>query len=443
MQWKSKLTITLFLLICVQIVGICGFLSPLSEMFKQLSVFNLIFSVIILLINNENKSPKHWGYLLLVGVLGFFVEVIGVKTGFPFGTYKYGLTLGPKWLDVPLMMSLNWLIPVYCVGIIGNYTGKNIILKSLLGATLMLAMDILLEPIAIEFDYWSWSENTIPIRNYIAWFSISFLMLVGFHSIGYEKDNLVAPVLYTSQIILFCVLNLFVIKNTHSWYFIINILTVTFPLIRSFEYRVEFYKKWKNIALTTTILSIPFLIWDIWFTDQGYWGFTSNYLLGISFFGLPIEEILFFFTIPFACLFIYENVKFFFPEFNVARITNVGYLTLIIITLYVLVINPSGWYNILVCCGVLIWLTLNFIFATRDSFYWIFISYLFVIIPFTLMNGWLTGSYTELPIVWYDNVNNSGLRVMNIPVEDFIYCLLLIGPTINIYNAVGNRFFHK
>src|SRR5882757_6058767 len=89
-------------------------------------------------------------------------------------------------------------------------------------------------------------------------------------------------------------------------YLLINIATVFFPVILSFDKRVAFNKSWKFIWPGMGITGLLFLVWDILFTQKGVWSFNPNYVLGLNILGLPVEEILFFLTVPFACTFIYQ-----------------------------------------------------------------------------------------------------------------------------------------
>ena len=102
--------------------------------------------------------------------------------------------------------------------------------------------------------------------------------------------------------------------ETKWLYLILNAFTISFPLIRSFESKVAYYKGFPSLFKSMAIVSGFFLVWDIWFTEMGVWGFTPEYLSGIGLFGLPLGEYLFFITVPFACLFIYECMRYFFPD---------------------------------------------------------------------------------------------------------------------------------
>ena len=82
--------------------------------------------------------------------------------------------------------------------------------------------------------------------------------------------------------------------------------TLGFPLALSFDRKVAFYKKWKALLPGLLFTAMVFVIWDVWFTREGVWSFNPDYLIGVYILNLPIEEWMFFFVVPFACVFIYE-----------------------------------------------------------------------------------------------------------------------------------------
>ena len=86
-------------------------------------------------------------------------------------------------------------------------------------------------------------------------------------------------------------------------YLFVNLGALIIPFIYSFHPKLLFYKKWKSYFLSNLITIIPFIIWDIAFTEKGIWGFNPNYLTGLYIWNLPIEEILFFLCIPYACVY--------------------------------------------------------------------------------------------------------------------------------------------
>lgn len=99
-----------------------------------------------------------------------------------------------------------------------------------------------------------------------------------------------------------------------SLYLWINILTLAGPLALSFDKKVAFYKHWKALFPALLLVGTAFLIWDEYFTQHGIWGFNPSYLSGIYLGHLPLEEILFFFTVPYACVFIFACIEAYFPK---------------------------------------------------------------------------------------------------------------------------------
>jgi lycopene cyclase domain-containing protein len=49
-----------------------------------------------------------------------------------------------------------------------------------------------------------------------------------------------------------------------------------------------------------------------------------------------------------------------------------------------------------------------------------------MLIPFFIVNGILTGSGIEEQVVWYNDAENLGIRLLTIPVEDTAYAFSLI-----------------
>ena len=65
--------------------------------------------------------------------------------------------------------------------------------------------------------------------------------------------------------------------------------------------------------------AVVFLLWDEFFTRSGVWSFSNAYTVGIRIGNLPIEEALFFITVPYCCMFIYECVRCYFPKLTNLR----------------------------------------------------------------------------------------------------------------------------
>ncbi|HKJ06257.1 MAG TPA: lycopene cyclase domain-containing protein, partial [Flavobacteriaceae bacterium] len=131
-------------------------------------------------------------------------------------------------------------------------------------------------------------------------------------------------------------------------YLLINIASLSIPFAYSFEKKMNFKKNWNAVFLGIFIVAIPFLIWDVWFTKIGVWGFNPDYHLSINIFGLPLEEILFFICIPYASLFIHYSLYYFFPKLKLS-LTLVKVITLILIfsALIIAFFNINKWYTVI------------------------------------------------------------------------------------------------
>jgi lycopene cyclase domain-containing protein len=93
-------------------------------------------------------------------------------------------------------------------------------------------------------------------------------------------------------------------------YFIVLIVTAAVPLIKSFSKEINFYKPFKRFFTAISVPFVLFVIIDAIAVKRGLWTFNKEYVTGIYFFGLPVEEILFFAVIPFSCIFTWETVKY-------------------------------------------------------------------------------------------------------------------------------------
>ncbi|MFY0672092.1 MAG: carotenoid biosynthesis protein [Bacteroidia bacterium] len=170
-----KYSIWLFLII--EIVGFVGILtSQFHEITLGLSSVNLWFVLGFLLLHHKQWNTKEALWMVLVFLVGFFVEVAGVKTGIIFGEYHYGETLGLKIFNVPITMGVNWLLMCYTsVYVIRKIKLPKVVL-GLIAALIMVVMDVIMEPVAMAFDFWQWQNNTVPFRNYVAWFVIASIL---------------------------------------------------------------------------------------------------------------------------------------------------------------------------------------------------------------------------------------------------------------------------
>jgi len=214
-------------------------------------------------------------------------------------------------------------------------------------------------------------------------------------------------------------------------YLILDIITLFFPLVLSFDKKVAFFKTWRALFPAIVIIGIPFIIWDVLFTRMGIWGFNPDYLVGWNFFNLPIEEVLFFIVVPYACTFIYACVKVYFPKIRLRGLNRLVYALMIIYALAIMIFGFGGWYSTLT--GILAIALVVFLQKFKKQLYYLPLSFLIALVPFFLVNGVLTGSAIEAPIVWYNDLENAGIRLFTIPMDDIAYAWVLLAGNIAVY----------
>ncbi len=189
---------------------------------------------------------------------------------------------------------------------------------------------------------------------------------------------------------------------------------------------MRFIKHWKAVLLSLTIVATVFLIWDAIFTKNGVWGFNPDYHLPFLLFGMPIEEWLFFFCIPYASIFIHYSLEYFKPNLLISeRNTKLITLALITVVTPVLVLNWGKAYTTVNYSFLIGTLLIGFFYgiAYLRRFY---LAFLIILIPFFIVNGVLTGTGVEEPVVWYNNDENLGIRLLTIPVEDIGYAFTML-----------------
>lgn len=189
---------------------------------------------------------------------------------------------------------------------------------------------------------------------------------------------------------------------------------------------MRFIKHWKAVFSSLTIVATIFLIWDAIFTANGVWGFNPDYHLNFLLFGMPIEEWLFFFCIPYASIFIHYSLAYFKLNLLVSKkITKGITLFFMIILLPVIVMNTDKAYTFVNYTFLEFVLLMGFFFGLKylQRFY---IAFLIILVPFFIVNGILTGTGLEEPVVWYNNAENLGIRLLTIPIEDIGYAFTML-----------------
>lgn len=139
--------------------------------YASLTPINLMLCGVLVFLTESWRSM--WVVYILIFILGYVAELVGVKTGLLFGNYYYSDVLGPKIFDIPIIIGVNWCITVACACSIFISFQLPLILKVLGSGLVATALDAIIEPVAIGYHFWVWENDTVPLFNYICWFIIS------------------------------------------------------------------------------------------------------------------------------------------------------------------------------------------------------------------------------------------------------------------------------
>jgi lycopene cyclase domain-containing protein len=219
-------------------------------------------------------------------------------------------------------------------------------------------------------------------------------------------------------------------------YLFVNTFTLLFPFIFSWTKKFDFKVYWKEFFTVNLCIAAIYILWDVLYTHLGVWGFDTKYTIGFQILNLPIEETLFFLCIPYACVFTYYCFrKYVFDRIKIRMdfMWLVSSISFFIFGIY--------HYEKLYTSAAFISSGLTCLIAYRMkqiSFFHFLIFYLIILIPFFICNGILTGSFLHRVVVFYNDNENLGIRLLTIPFEDIFYGLGLL-----MLNIMGFEYFLK
>jgi lycopene cyclase domain-containing protein len=221
-------------------------------------------------------------------------------------------------------------------------------------------------------------------------------------------------------------------------YLLVLFFSLIVPFAFSFHPKLNFHHQFKAAFLSIVSVAFPFVLWDMYFTASSVWSFNQHYLIGIFIYNLPLEEVLFFICIPFCCLFTYHSLN----RMKKAN-KHIGPAAPISIVLGVIFLLTGLMY---VQKSYTLWsfsiagLSLIILGIKRPPFisnFWI--TYFVLLLPFLIVNGILTGTGLENPVVSYNDMENLVLRFLTIPLEDFAYGMALILCNIALFETFKKK----
>ena len=206
MKPELRILISIILLWLFTISGVIGILTETyRDWFLALTPLNLLLSFGILIWNSRYFKATYVLALSIPFVLGFITEALGVNYGLIFGNYTYGENLGYKFLGVPIMICFNWALLTAVTADISKLMTKNLVLASIIGASLMTLLDMLIEVSAPRFDFWEFENGIVPLQNYLGWLLTAFVAHLGYQYLKVKTNLTISWHILISMAVFFAI----------------------------------------------------------------------------------------------------------------------------------------------------------------------------------------------------------------------------------------------
>ena len=132
-------------------------------------------------------------------------------------------------------------------------------------------------------------------------------------------------------------------------YLLFNLIVIVGPVVLHFKHQIKCMSRWRLKLLTNGIVMIPYIVWDVLVTGS-HWHFNKAYTLDFRLLGLPLGEWLFFITVPFGCLLVWETL----PDAKLStRLRVLRYVRTVLfvaLPIGVWIFSIGKQYTGLVCC---------------------------------------------------------------------------------------------
>lgn len=217
-------------------------------------------------------------------------------------------------------------------------------------------------------------------------------------------------------------------------YLFLDLASLFFPFILSFDKKVKFYKNWPVVIPSILISGIIFLIWDKVFFDTQIWEYNPDYIVGIKLWNMALEEYLFFFCVPYSCIFIYYCLKAYFKDYLEKPAIYI-HIIFTLICFVIVVFNVDKVYTLITFLGLVIINIIYYVFFKTKNLGYFYLMILIHFVPLGIVNGYLT----SIPILIYNNAENLNFRIGSIPFEDFFYSILLLILNLSIIEILSRR----
>ena len=214
-------------------------------------------------------------------------------------------------------------------------------------------------------------------------------------------------------------------------YLLFNVFIFGAPVLLSFLRPHDVLDRWRRALVAAAVIAFPYVVWDALVAGH-HWFFNHSYTLGVTLFGLPLGELLFFFSVPLACIFTWECMADTRERASLATLYPVLILGPLIVGALQLAAGRGYTGLALIAFGVAVLLDIGLrSFLLLRPRFWQFSGLV------VLLTGVFNGYLTARPVVIYNAAAQLDIRIGTIPVEDFVYGLSLILANAAVFEWLG------
>jgi len=132
---------------------------------------------------------RTWAAVLVLVAAGggLAAEVVGVRTGWPFGDYTYTDGLGARVLDVPVVIPLAWAMMAYPALLVGRRLARA--WAPVVAAVALASWDLFLDPQMVDAGHWRWTDPSpslpgvdgVPALDFAGWLAVALVLMTVLH----------------------------------------------------------------------------------------------------------------------------------------------------------------------------------------------------------------------------------------------------------------------